>query len=256
VRLIRALALVLAGCACLTSAAAAAPTARLHVSLDPDVPGQRTTVELSLHITGAGGLPPAPLSGFDFRMPANMGLATTTLGEANCEPTLLLAGGLDGCSANARIGFGEANADVPVGSHEVHEKATLEALMGPAVEDRLEVLFFVEALQPISARLVFPGVVREDIAPYGEQLDTTVPLVPTWPEGPDLALEEFSSTLGPLDLTYSRVVDGRTLSYHPHGIRIPQVCPAGGYPFAVGLAFQNGTHSNAVYHVPCPAARR
>jgi hypothetical protein len=255
VGLIRALALALASCACLASSAAAAQSARLHVSLDPDVPGQRTTVELSLHVMGPGGSPPAPLSGFDFRLPANMGITTTTLGQANCAPAPLLEGGLGGCSANARIGFGEARADVPVGSHDVHEKATLEALMGPAVEDRVEVLFFVEALQPISTRLVFPGVVREDVAPYGEQLDTTVPLVPTWPEGPDLALEEFSSTIGPLDLTYSREVNGRLLPYHPHGIRIPRVCPAGGYPFAAHLAFQNGTHANAVYHVPCPTAR-
>jgi hypothetical protein len=254
-RPIRALALALAGCACFASSAGAAQTARLRVSLLPDVAGRRTTIELSLHIAGPGGSPPAPLSSFDFRLPADMGIATTTLGQANCEPARLLEGGLGGCSANARIGFGEAITDVPVGSENIREKASLDALMGPATEDHLEVLFFVEALAPVSARLVFPGLVQEDVQPYGEQLETSVPLIPTWPEGPDLALETFSSTIGPLDLTYSREVGGRSLPYHPHGIRIPQVCPAGGYPFAAQLDFQDGTHASAVYHVPCPAAR-
>jgi hypothetical protein len=254
-RLIRALALGLAGCAWLASGAGAAQTASLRVSLDPDVAGQRTTIELSLHMTGADGSAPAPLSSFDFRLPANMGIATTTLGQANCEPAQLMQAGLAGCSANARIGFGSATAVVPVGAQSIREQASLDALMGPAVEDHLEVLFYVEALEPVSARLVFPGLVQEDVRPYGEQLETSVPLIQTWPEGPDLALETFSSTIGPLDLTYSREIGGKQLHYHPRGIRIPQDCPAGGYPFAALLHFQDGTQATAAYRVPCKPVR-
>lgn len=251
-RAIRTLALVLAGClASATGAASAAQTAKLHVSLDPDVAGQRTTIELAIHIAGIGGSPPSPLSSFDFRLPSDMGIATTTLGQANCQPIRLLDAGLEGCSVNARIGFGNATAVVPVGSQNVREKASLNALMGPAVEDRLEVLFYVEALEPVSARLVLPGVVGEDVPPYGEQLDTSVPLIQTWPEGPDLAMETFTSTIGPLHLNYLRKVDGKTVSYKPRGIRIPQVCPTGGYPFAATLNFSDGTHATAQYRVPC-----
>jgi hypothetical protein len=238
-----------------TDTSSATQTATLRVSLDPDVAGQRTTIELSLHIAGPGGAPPAPLSSFNFRLPAGMGIATTTLGQANCEPPRLLGAGLDGCSANARIGFGNATAVVPVGSQNVRERASLNALMGPAVEDRLEVLFYVEALEPVSARLVLPGVIQEDVRPYGEQLETSVPLIQTWPEGPDLALETFSSTIGPLHLTYFREIGGRTVPYYPRGIRIPKACPSGGYPFAALLNFQDGTHTNASFRVPCPAAQ-
>src|SRR6202042_3716474 len=250
-RLIRASALALAGFACFASAANAAQTAKLRVSLDPDVAGQRTTIELSLRIAGPDGSFPAPLSSFDFRLPADMGIATTTLGQANCQPTALIEAGLDGCSANARIGFGKATAVVPLGSGNIHERASLNALMGPAVENHLEVLFYVEALEPVSARLVFAGTVQEDVQPYGEQLDTTVPLIQTWPEGPDLALETFSSTIGPLHLTYFREIDGKTVPYYPHGIRIPRIRPRGGSPFGALLNFQDGTHTTALYRVPC-----
>ena len=253
-RAIRALALVLVGCGCLTNAtgiASGAQSAKLRVTLDPDIPGQRTTIELAIHIAGSDGSSPSPLSSFDFRLPADMGIATTTLGQANCTPNRLLEAGLDGCSANARIGFGNATAVVPIGSQNVRERASLNALMGPAVEDHLEVLFYVQALEPVAARLVLPGTVQEDVHPFGEQLDTSVPLIQTWPEGPDLALETFVSTIGPLHLTYFRQLDGKTVPYHPHGIRIPRVCPAGGYPFAGQFNFQDGTHTSVAYRVPC-----
>lgn len=250
-RPIRAFALTLAACVCIAEPAGAAQSAKLQISLDPDVAGQRTTIEISLRVKGPGGSPPAPMSSFNLRLPADMGIATTTLGQANCQPARLLEAGLDGCSANARIGFGNATAVVPVGSQSIHETASLNALMGPAVEDRLEVLFYVQALEPVSARMVLPGVLGEDIPPYGEQLDTSVPLVQTWPEGPDLAIETFTSTIGSLHLTYLRKVGDKTVSYKPHGVRIPRVCPAGGYPFAALLNFSDGTHATALYRVPC-----
>jgi hypothetical protein len=253
VRFSRALPLVLVAYACayLASGAGATQTAKLRVSFDPYVLGHRTTIKLSLRVSGPRGAPPAPLTGLALRLPANMGIATTTLGQANCEAAQLIQGGLRGCSANARIGGGEASSVVPVGDQAVRERASLTALMGPPVENRLEVLFYVEALSPVFAQLVLPSVVEEDRAPYGEQLDTQVPLVQAWPDGPILALETFTSTIGPLHLTYHRKVGGRTLSYHPNGIRLPPTCPKGGFPFGALLSFQDTTHTTAVYHIPC-----
>lgn len=234
--------LVLVGCACAASPAHAAPAVELHVAFDPDVAGARTTIELALHVKAASGGAPPPVRSIALRLPAGMGIATTTLGQANCEPAELIAHGLGGCSVNARIGFGEASAVVPVGPRNVHETASLNALMGPPVEDRLEVLFYVEALEPVFVQLVLPSVVGEADGVYGEQLETSVPLVQAWPEGPDLALETFDSTIGPLHLTYFREVSGRAVAYYPHGIRIPMACPADGYPFAAVLDFQ-GKHT-------------
>ncbi|MGC2374705.1 MAG: hypothetical protein WA484_12600 [Solirubrobacteraceae bacterium] len=250
--LARCLALALGGCACLASTAAAAQTVRLKVAFDPDRAGVRTTIKLALRIGGPGHAPPVPVTSLALRLPPDMGIATTTLGESNCDPAALIARGLHGCSANARMGLGEATAVVPVGSHNVQEKASLNVLMGPALQNRLEVLFYVEAREPVFAQLVFPSVFAEDRPPFGEQLDTAIPLVQAWPSGPNLALETFDSTIGPLHLTYRRQVNGKTISFHPHGVRVPRACPAGGYPFGALLGFQDGTSATARYHVACP----
>jgi hypothetical protein len=243
--------LMLAGCGCCASAACATQSVKLRVGFDPDVAGRRTTIELKLRVGGPGGAPPAPITSLDLQMPANMGIATTTLGQSNCDPAELINAGLDGCSANARVGFGSATAVVPVGAQTVEEKVSLNALMGPPVEDREEVLFYVEGLSPVFTRLVLPSVVQSSSPPFGEQLDTTVPLIQVWPEGPNLALETFDSTIGPLGLTYHREVDGRSVPYHPHGVRVPETCPPGGYPFSAVLHFEDGSQSTTNYDVPC-----
>jgi hypothetical protein len=248
----RSLILVLAACLCLASGVDAAQRVKLKVAFDPNRAGARTTIELALHISGPGGTLPTPVTSIDLRLPTNMGIATTTLGESNCDPAALILGGLQGCSANARIGFGDATAVVPVGSQKIHEKASLNALMGPPVEDHLEVLFYVEALEPVFAQLVLPSMVLSDSHPFGERLNTSIPLVQAWPNGPDLALETFVSTIGPLHLTYHREVNGRTVVFYPRGVRVPRACPAGGYPFGALLSFQDGTQTTAVYRVPCP----
>lgn len=250
--LARCLALALAGCACTGSGASASQTTKLKVAFVPNRAGARTTIELSLRVSGSAGAPPSPVTSLDMRLPANMGIATTTLGQDNCEPAALLASGLPGCPDNARIGYGTATAVVPVGSQEVREDASLEALMGPPAEDHVEVLFYVQANGPVFAQLVLPSVIEEAQPPYGEELATSVPLIEAWPEGPDLALETFVSTIGPLHLTYHRRLNGKTVPYYPHGIRIPRTCPRGGYPFSALFKFQDGTQSTAGYHVPCP----
>lgn len=242
---------MLAGCACCTTAAQAAQSAKLRVAFDPDVAGQRTTIELKLRINGPGDTPPAPMTSLDLRLPPNMGIATTTLGQSNCDSAQLIRAGLNGCSANARIGLGSATAIVPVGERSVQEKVSLNALMGPPVEDRLEVLFYVEGLSPVLTRLVLPSIVQSDSPPFGEQLDTSVPLVQAWPEGPNLALETFDSTIGPLGLTYHREADGHRVAYRPQGVRVPEACPPGGYPFAAVLHFEDGSQATAGYRVPC-----
>jgi hypothetical protein len=224
----------------------------LKVAFKPNRAGARTTIFFGFQISGPHGEAPSPIMRLDLRLPAHMGIATTTLGQANCEPAALLVAGLSGCSANARIGFGDALAVVPVPQHPVVEKASITALMGPSSNQSLQVLFFAEGLTPVFATFVFPGIVLDDSHPFGEQIDTLIPLVPSWPEGPNVALTRFSSTIGPLHLTYHRQVNGRTIAYRPHGVLVPRRCPSGGFPFAADLAFEDGTVSHAVANVPCP----
>lgn len=224
----------------------------LKVSFKPNRAGARTTISFGFHIAGPGGSVPSPIVRMDLRLPAHMGIATTTLGQANCEPKALILDGLAGCSENARLGFGDAVAVVPVPQQSVTERASLTALMGPSSSERLEVLFYAEGLTPVFATFVFPGVVLDDSNPFGERIDTLIPVVPSWPEGPNVALTDFRSTIGPLHLTYHRQVNGRTIAYQPHGIRVPRRCPRGGFPFGADLSFEDGTTTHATAHVPCP----
>jgi hypothetical protein len=248
----RPVALAILGCACLVSSAGATPRVKLKVGFDPNRAGARTTIEFAFTISGPDGMPPSPVTSLDLRLPAHMGIATTTLGQANCNPADLISGGLHGCSANARIGFGDATAVVPFGPQQVREKVSINALMGPPSGENIEVLFYAEGLSPVFAQLVFPGLVLGDSHPFGERINTSIPLLAAWPEGPDVSLETFSSTIGPLHLTYHRQVNGKTISYHPHGVSVPRTCPPGGYPFAAELNFQDLTHTTIGYQVPCP----
>jgi hypothetical protein len=248
-------ALALLACVCLAASASATQKVKLTVAFVPNHPGQRTTIEFAFAISGAAGSVPSPVTNLDLRLPAHMGIATTTLGQANCNSADLIEGGLHGCSANARIGYGDAVAVVPFGPQRVREKVSINALEGPpATGESLDVLFYAEGLSPVYAQLVFPGIVLNDTSPFGERINTLIPLLSAWPEGPDVALESFRSTIGPLHLTYHRQVNGKTISYHPHGVSVPRVCPPGGYPFAAELDFQDGTHAIGSYSVPCPRA--
>jgi hypothetical protein len=252
--LFRVTAIALVACACAGGAAGAngaTSIAKLKVAFAPDRKGVRTTIELALKISGPGGTPPEPITSFDLFLPAGMGIASTTLGQSNCYTPELLDDGLQGCSANALIGSGTVTAVLPVGSQIVTEKASLDALMGQPGK-AIEILFYAQANAPVFAQLVLPSALQEGTPPYGEGLSTSLPPVQTWPEGPDLALETFDSTIGPLGLTYHDQVGGRTVSYKPLGMRIPQSCPAGGYPFSATLTFQDGTESTVGYRVPCP----
>jgi hypothetical protein len=247
----RPMTVVLALCLCLASIARGAQPVELHVSFRPDLAGRRTTIDLALQINGAGALS-SPLRSFALRLPPSMGLGGTTLGQANCEPKRLVVSGLAGCSGNARIGFGSARVVVPIGKQRIQEQASLNVLLGAAATDRLEVLWLVQATEPVLARLVLPSVFEEAPLPYGEELAAAVPLVEVWPEGPDLLLQTLSVSIGPNGLVYHRQVNGKVLAYRPSGMRVPRACPAGGYPFEALLGFQDGTRLTGVYRVPCP----
>lgn len=237
----------------LAAPAHSSQTVRLKVAFEPDKAGARTTIRFGFHIYGPHGTAPSAVTSLALRLPSNMGFATTTLGQANCYPRALIERGLAGCSENARLGFGDAVAEVPMREYPISERASLTALMGPPAPDQLQVLFYAEGLSPVFAQFVFPGLVHEDASPFSDRIDTDIPLVQAWPEGPNIVLTSFTSTIGPLHLTYHRMVSGRRVAYEPHGISIPKRCPRGGFPFGTVLAFADGTTTQSVARVPCPA---
>jgi hypothetical protein len=238
----------------LPAAAQATQTVSLQTSFDPDRLGVSTTIEFGFEVhSTAVGEAPSPVTDVDLSLPAGMGLASSTLGLAQCQPATLLALGAEGCPANAQIGYGTALGEVPINGETVLEPAEVQALFGPVAGENLQVLFYADAKAPVSAQLVFPGqLLTSPSHLYSGRLDTAIPLIPTWPDGPDIAITNFSSTIGPLGLTYYRHLHGKVVPFHPRGIKVPTRCPRGGFPFRVQLMFLDGTQTSTTSNVPCP----
>jgi hypothetical protein len=239
--------LLLTGLSC----ASAAQTVRLSAAFEPDQLGARTTIVFGFQVRTVGQ-ESSPVTSVDLSLPRGMGLLTTDLGLAGCTSQILIAQGLGGCPTNSLIGFGDAAVQVPLGSQTIHEPVALTALMGPERGEHESVLFYANGRSPIFAQLVFPAEVLEASGPFKGKLDTSIPLIATLPEAPDATVTDLSSTIGPRDLTYHRRVHGRSVAFHPRGVRIPRTCPRGGFPFAADLRFQDGIVQRATTRVPCP----
>lgn len=255
----RILAVVLLGGALAASPAAAraAETVALKVGFSPYHLGKSTTLKIALKLGVAGvsdGLP-SPVTKFDMRIPADMELVGSSLGLAVCHPAALLTGGIEGCSPNARIGYGSAEIKVPVGPEAVPETAAIDPEMGPPVDGQIGVLLYAEAGAPVAAQLIFPGVLFGGGGSTGQSLETPVPLIPTLPGAPDISMLSMNLSLGPEQLTYYEQVHGKTVEYRPQGISLPTSCPRGGFRFISAISFLDGSTVRASSTVPCPSGR-
>jgi len=233
--------------------ASATQSAKLNVALVPEHLGRDTTIVLGFQIATPLGRIPPPLTAFDLRYPANLGIVTSGLGLATCEPATLEALGPEGCPPDSLIGHGSALAEIPLGPEIIHETGQITTWMAPIQEGHLRVLFYAEARSPIYAQLIFTGLVLEAPPPFGGSLDTNVPPVPTLPEAPDAAVVQMRATIGPKNVTYYERSHGKTIAYQPNGIRLPETCPRHGFPFAATFNFLDGTHTTINTSVPCPA---
>jgi hypothetical protein len=254
---LRALAALTLAFAYLAPSAAHAVSERafLHASFSPNRLGTPTTITFGFHLETVEGVAPPPLTALDLRIPAGMNYTTTTLGLAICQPAALLARGLAGCSPNSRLGYGNALVEVPFGTGNGHEIPEIQAVAGPSPNGNLVVLFYADGRFPVYAQLAFSGEVLPDSGRYGSQLASTVPLVTSVPGGPDVSIVEVQTTIGPSHLTYYKHVHGRLVPFRPRGVSVPERCPRGGFPFAAGFAFQDGSRTRATTTVPCPPPR-
>jgi hypothetical protein len=239
--------------------ALAEQTARLEVSFSPERLGEPTTILFGFRISNANGSP-AALTNVGVLLPSEMGIATSGLGLENCVPSRLEARGPQGCPANARMGRGIATAQIPIGGETIFESARIELFSAPVIDGRLAMLVYANALTPVSAQLVFPAIVLPASTPYGENIDTNIPLVPSLPEGPDVAVTRFHATLGsspgPGRFLYHRSVHGKRIYYPPRGLILPTSCPRGGFPFKAEFSFQDQTTATSRTTVPCPRGAR
>lgn len=237
------------------SATATTETAKLEASFSPDKLGKSTTIGFGFRVATAEGSAPPPLTAIHLHMPAGMNYTTTTLGLAVCNPAQLEKYGPSVCPANSHLGYGSALVEVPFGTGAGHELPEVQALMGPSKTGNLVVLFYANGQTPVYAQLVFSGEVLPSTGIFGSELATTVPPIPSVPNGPDVSVVSVKATIGPEHLTYYKRVHGKKVAFHPRGISVPEHCPQGGFPFSANFTFQDGSTAETSTKVPCPRHR-
>ncbi len=226
--------------------------AKLSAALSPERLGQGTTIVFGFTIATTSGQVPSPLTSLDLYYPANLGIGTSGLGLETCSAAVLELHGPESCPSQSQMGYGKGLVEIPFGPEIIEETAQTLIFMTHIHEGHIGLLFSAEGHSPVSTQISFSGLVLPAKSPFGGDLATTIPLVPTLPGAPNASLVQLRSTIGPLHLTYYEHTRGRYRSYHPRGIVLPLTCPHGGFPFAASFAFENGTHTSAHTAVPCP----
>lgn len=243
-------------CACLPGTSMARQSVRLQATFTPERLGQGTTVSFAFQIATPRDQVPSPVTGIEVSYPVELGFALSELGLAVCSSGALELFGPQGCPANSLMGYGTALAEIPIGPQIFRETAQAEVFRTENDEGHLALLVYVVGSSPVSAQIIFPAVVLPAPAPFGGRLDMGIPIVPSLPGAPDVAVVQFRSSLGPLHVTYRERVRGRLIEYKPKGIPLPTHCPRGGFPFTAKFAFQDTSQSAASAVVRCPSARR
>jgi hypothetical protein len=244
--------LVLLACALLPAGAEATQIAQLHARLNPEQLGHGTTIVFDFAIATPSGAVPSPLTGLDLYYPADLGIGTSGLGIETCDAATLEVEGVEGCPSQSQMGYGKALVEIPFGPEVLQETTQTRIFMAHLQNGHLGLLFYAYGHAPVAAQIVFHGLVLPAPSPFGGDLATTLPLVPTLPGAPNAAVVQLRSTLGPLHLTYYERVRGKYHPYHPRGIVLPLTCPRGGFRFAASFAFEDGTQTSARTSVPCP----
>jgi len=234
------------------AATALAPSVKLTAGFTPERLGRGTTLGFDFRITTPHGRVPPSLTGLDLRYPANVGLIDSGLGLATCSPVTLEALGPEGCPPDSLMGHGSALVEIPVGPEIIRETGHITTWLGPVQDGHLALLFYADGKSPVSAQLIFTSQVLEAAPPYGGNLDADIPIIPGLPEAPNAAVTQMHATIGSQGVTYYTHTHGKTIPYHPDGLRLPHTCPRGGFPFAATFTFSDGGRANARTSVPCP----
>ena len=112
--------------------------------------------------------------------------------------------------------------------------------------------FLIQGFDPVSVERILYAHLLPTPSPFGDVLSMEVPLITSWPGGPDVELVSLRSTLGPRGLHYYYTKHGKQIEFSPRGPDVPEHCPAGGYPVQARLRWWGITESAAVTaRVPC-----
>jgi len=236
--------------------ASATQSVALGASFTPYRLGAPTTIGLNLQIRAPAGQVPSALTEVEVRYPQNLGFALSGLGLAVCSPSTLEAAGTSGCPANSIMGLGDALAELRFGPQLVTENASISIARAPDQEGHIALLLYASGPSPVNTQILSPAQLLPTSPPFGGRLNMELPIVPSVPGAPDVAIVSLHVTLGPQGLTYYEQTKGNTLAYTPKGILLPTTCPHGGFPFAATFSFLDGSHPDTRAAVPCPDPRR
>lgn len=256
--ILRALPVTVLLAACMCRGAAARQVASLQASFSPDRPGAYATIFIGFRISSIPAAAQEPLTKLSVFLPNEIGLATSGLGLENCLRSRLEEVGLfAGCPSDSLMGRGTATAEIPFAGELVVESAQVDVFSARVQNGRLALMVFVDAHSPVEEEVVFPATVVPAPPPYSEAIETNVPLVPTVPDGPDVAVTRFQMALGstptgPDHFVYYRWIRGHRVAYSPRGLLLPPTCPRGGFRFNARFAFEDGSTTTASTNVPCP----
>ncbi len=241
-------ALPLAAVAEADAGGAGGPSATLSAAFRPEHLGAPTTVSFAVSIDPQAGSGPIPLSAVTVSYPSDLGLATSGLGLAACEATVLELEGPEACPPDSEMGVGSALVEVPFGSDIVKETVALAIYAAASRDGYVHMSILAQGSEPVIASSVLAAVLHP-----GELL-ISIPPIASLPGAPYVALVSMHASLGGA-LTYYERVGGRTVAYHPQGIGLPDSCPRGGWKLSASFSFIDGQSSNASTAVPCPHAR-
>jgi hypothetical protein len=242
-------------CMAMAAPTLAAPSVKLSAALTPDKLGAQTTLSVGFQIATQGTELPSPLTEFNVRLPAGMGLAATTLGLDTCVNETLLGSGPSSCPGDAVMGSGNATADAYLGSELVKEPADLGIFMGQSVGEQTTILYYFDGKVPVIAPLVFQSLFLSPGDSPISELRTVLPLIPGLPGTPDASIVSMKVNIGGSKLTYTKQVHGKVVRYKPIGMSVPGHCPAGGFLFSADFHFQDGSSTSASRSVPCPPSK-
>lgn len=249
--------LALAACtialaACPQGAALAAPSVSLRAAFKPEKLGRHTTVSLRIQIEPHGTPVPPPLIEADLHYPAGLDIQLSGLGIDACPAATLELLGVEGCPPDSLMGRGSAVAELQIKHQALREAAKIAIVRTVEQDGHFAALLYVYGETAVDARIVLPALLLPDAGPFGGMLAIHVPLVPSVPESPDVAVGEIRLVIGPANLVYHERVGQKIVAYKPPGIGLPGHCPRGGFRFALRLAFLGGESASTATAVPCP----
>jgi hypothetical protein len=215
---------------------------RIVASFRPDRLGAMGALTVTIDLAEVEMNGASPLRHFVLRLPAGLGVEIPQL--RSCEPGRLQMLGARGCSAQSRLGVGQALVQAQLGSQSLGESISLWVFLGPLsnLQPTFEIL--AQGYTPFDERLVFSGTVLPDKPPYGEDLVLPIPSIATLPLEPSASIASMSLTIG----------SHQRSAREPNETIEPTRCPLGGFPFDAELSYADGSTQNVSTATSCPGS--